>query len=189
MWGTYIVILITNGMRKLVNSISFSDSDEMWNQRGMTSLSLFLVVVGTIIAPRVRGFCLRSSPTYSKRCLSTIGQRALLATVDKTDVDDCLQGVSQFEEWWETVNPSASDASNFENQLKHSSFDFGQLRGLKIHGKNKNFGNGKAILSVPRKVVLCSSINAKSEDFDWDTNLAIQLLQEYKKGIASDIYG
>lgn len=95
----------------------------------------------------------------------------------------CMEGVSQFEQWWTKVSSSPSP-------LEHSSFENGQLRGLQFIGGNKYLlGSNKNVASIPRNFVLRTPLQTKEGEMTWDTNLAIQLLDEYAKGSSSELQG
>ena len=76
-----------------------------------------------------------------------------------------------------------------QRKLEHAAFDNGQLRGLKFSDKTNENKSDDVIVNVPRDLVLHTPLQTKAEDMDWDTNLSIQLLEEYSKGKASNIYG
>lgn len=94
----------------------------------------------------------------------------------------CMGGVLDFEEWWdkETKNTSV---------LKHASFNSGKLRGLSFK-KEQDKVFGKSCCFISNDYVLSSSAGTtETKSLDWDTSLAVQLLNECALGKQSKIYG
>jgi hypothetical protein len=84
-----------------------------------------------------------------------------------------LGGVSEFEQWFKDTDKASCMCS-----IQHHAF--GSLRGLEC----QESVNG-SVMTVPKTVVLSSSYG----DEDWDSQLAVKLWTECKKGRQSNIYG
>jgi len=103
-----------------------------------------------------------------------------------------LQGVEEFEKWFENSNEDRSD-NDTSTYVKHGIFSNG--RGLQFVGNEKDvLSDGKAVVTLPKELVLRSTIVEDKEVLetvadDWDSVLALQLLRECKRGKQSDIYG
>jgi len=125
-----------------------------------------------------------STSTTSSTSSSSSSSTSRSSTTN--DIPSCLEGVAEFEQWWNQINPSSN-----RNQLEHASFDSDQLRGLKFSTTQniENLNGQDTIVSVPRSRVLHTPLQTKDTEMDWDTNLSIQLLEEYSKGKSSAMYG
>lgn len=99
-----------------------------------------------------------------------------------------LPGVSEFEEWFSKNH--ADDNSSLRN-VKHTLFSNG--RGLEWIGTLQNIQD-EPVIRLSKDVVL-QSVMVDDKDTlesladDWDCDLALQLLKEWKMGKASKIYG
>jgi hypothetical protein len=103
-------------------------------------------------------------------------------------VETNLPGVSEFEEWFSKNHPE--DNISLKN-VKHSLFPNG--RGLELIGKLDHIKD-KPVIRVSKDIVLQSVMVDDKESLesladDWDCNLALQLLKEWKRGKLSKIYG
>jgi hypothetical protein len=88
--------------------------------------------------------------------------------------NDVLGGVAEFDQWFKNV-----DKADCQSSIQHHAF--GSLRGLKCQEST----DGSASITVPKDVVLSSSY----ADEDWDSQLAVKLWNECKRGRQSDVYG
>ena len=121
-----------------------------------------------------------SLPGHSNRAKS----HKLPATVEKQ-----LSGVSEFEQWF---SKNHSEDNNSLKNVKHSHFSNG--RGLEFIGKIENIQDKKPVIRLSKDFVLQSVMVDDKESLesladDWDCDLALQLLKEWKKGKTSNIYG
>jgi hypothetical protein len=103
--------------------------------------------------------------------------------------DVLLGGASTFEEWFRSVTFPENPTLNL---VRHAVFPNG--RGLEFIGDVKDDNANKPIVSLPKELVLRSSVVEKKEDLesiadDWDADLSIQLLEECLLGPKSRLYG
>ena len=104
-----------------------------------------------------------------------------------------LPGVQEFEEWFAKSCEKDNDNATTK-YVKHGIFSKSG-RGLQFVGNEKDvLSQGKPVITLPKELVLQSTIVEdknvlESIAEDWDSVLALQLLQECQKGKDSAIYG
>lgn len=136
---------------------------------------------------------LPTTTTTSRMQVKTI----ILNQSSSSNTEDiqALQGVGQFEQWFQKATTATNESNNNSMKLlRHGMFSNG--RGLEFIGKSKIdiVNNGKAVISLPKDLVLQSPyVDNKDElddiAYDWDVNLSLQLLKECKLGDKSSLYG
>lgn len=99
-----------------------------------------------------------------------------------------LPGVEAFDQWFS----STQTKSNYTmKNVKHSLLSNG--RGLEFVGQVEDIKE-KPVIRISKDVVLQSMMmndntGVDNLEYEWDVDLALQLLREWKKGEASKIYG
>lgn len=157
---------------------------------------LFVIIVFSILLlpQESQAYCSTKTTfqTWKRRSSSSsISSISSSAASNTESLPFCLQGAPQFEQWWDTV------VTETPRKLEHASFDQDRLRGLRLIRGDSSSSAEKMddlVVSVPRNLVLHSPLVTKNGNenemkMDWDTDLAIQLLEEYAKGQEGDIHG
>jgi hypothetical protein len=114
--------------------------------------------------------------------------RSLFATIQSSNTHYIDEGAKKFESWFHTVTKDNDTLS----KVRHCIFSNG-VRGLEYLGSSSDSTRGEVVITLPKNRVLYSTWDesraASDSILPWDVSLALQLLQEYKKGNKSDFYG
>lgn len=133
-------------------------------------LSFLLTKSVSFQVPRPYSLLSHQQPAFLNTLL---GARADVIS-SETDV---LPGVQSMESWLKSDPPASWDSN-----VKHA--QFGRLRGLQWTGKDIIKGPITAA-TIPASKTLCTSFN----NDNWDVDLAIKLIKEYRKREDSNLAG